>query len=123
MTLCPHIPYGEQHEEVVVCFAHLQETLTAIDVFHQEGGILPDAVGATHIYGSIEFPSRPWFILGRVGSAVEIHVVHTTGEHQVDIRFALRERCTEMLCEPCQSLTACQLFSCDVSSRRGIFEH
>ena len=50
-------------------------------------------------------------------------MVYASHEHQVDVGFALRERSTEMLGEPSESLGTCVFLSCDVCSRGSIFQH
>ena len=61
--LLPGIANGEQHKEVVVGLSPLQEALAAFHVLHEEGGVAPDAVGGTHVDGSVEFPSGPLVVL------------------------------------------------------------
>ena len=100
----PHVSYGQIHQEVVVGLSPLQIGLTVGDVFHQFGRIAPDAVGGAHVDGGIEFPSRPWIVLWRIGCAVEEHVVDTGTEHQVHVGFHLTQRRAEVLGEPGESL-------------------
>ena len=88
-ALCPHIPYRKEREEIIVRLSPLQETLASLDIFHQFGRITPDAVGRTHIDAGIEFPSRPHIILWRIACAVEIDVIDSCTEHQVEVRLHL----------------------------------
>ena len=122
-ALAPHVPDGQIDEEVVVGLTHLQETLTALDIFHEVGRIAPDAVRWTHIHRGIELPSWPGVILGRVARAMEIDVVDTTGEHQVQVGLHLRPRCAEVFCQPGECLAAGEGLAHDVGCRRGIFQH
>ena len=122
-SFAPHIADGQIDEEVVVGLSELQERLTPLDVLHNEGSVAPDAVRRTHIHRSIEFPSWPRVVLGRVAGAVKEYVVNATGEHQVEVGFHLRQRRTEMLCQPGECLAAGKGFSHHVGCRRGIFQH
>ena len=89
-ALAPHVSHRQVYQEVVVGLAHLQKTLTALYVFHQVRSIAPDAVRRTHIYRGIEFPAWPCVVLWRVARTVEVDVVDTTGEHQVQVGLHLR---------------------------------
>ena len=85
----PHVANGQVDEEIVVGLAPLQETLTALDILHEVGGIAPDAVGGTHVDGGVELPARPRVVLRRIAGAVEEHVVDTGAEHEVDVGLQL----------------------------------
>ena len=54
---------------------------------------------------------------------MEVDVVHTAGEHEVEIGLHLRQRRTEVLGEPCKRLARCERLAHDVSGRRGVFQH
>ena len=85
----PHVAYRQECEEVVVGLSPLQETLTALYIFHKVGGIAPDGVRGTHVYRGIELPAWPRIVLGRIASAVEEHVVDAGAEHQVKVGLQL----------------------------------
>ena len=121
--LAPHISYWQINQEIIVWLSPLQIGLAIGDVFHQFRRIAPDAVGRTHIYRSIEFPAWPCIILGRVGGAMEEHVVYAGAEHQVHIRFHLAQGCAEVLGEPGEGFAGCIFLSGDVRSRWSIFQH
>ena len=121
--LAPHISYWQINQEIVVRLSPLQIGLAVGDVFHQFRRIAPDAVGRTHIYRSIEFPAWPCIILGRVGGAMEEHVVYAGAEHQVHIWFHLAQGSAEVLGEPGEGFAGCIFLSGDVRSRWSIFQH
>ena len=87
--LLPHIPDGQIDQEVVVGLPPLQETLAALHIFHELGGITPDGVRRAHVYRGIELPAWPGVILGRIAGAVEEHTVHSGTEHQVKVGLEL----------------------------------
>ena len=113
---------GRIDQHVVVGLSQLQEALHALNVFHHARGILPDAVRGTHVDGGIELPARPGSILRRVAGAVEQHVVDTAGEQQVQFGLYLRQRRTEMLCQPRHRLAGRQQFAGDVGCTRRVFQ-
>ena len=88
-VLLPHIPDGQIDQEVVVGLSPLQETLAALHIFHELGGITPDGVRGAHVYRGIELPARPGVILGRITGTVEEHTVHSGTEHQVKVGLEL----------------------------------
>ena len=90
--------YRQIDQEVVVGLAHLQETLTPFYVLHEEGSVAPDAVGRTHVDGSIELPPWPWVVLGGIAGAMEEDMIDTCSKHQVEVGFHLRQRGAEVLC-------------------------
>ena len=97
-ALFPHIVYRQIDQEVVVGLAHLQEALTPFYILHEEGGIAPDAVGRTHVDGSIELPPWPRVVLGGIAGAMEEDMIDTCSKHQVEVGFHLRQRGAEVLC-------------------------
>jgi hypothetical protein len=87
----PHIPDWKEHEEVIVGLSSLQVCLATVNVFHEFGSIAPDAVRWTYVNGCIEFPSWPGIILWRIACAMEIDIIDTCAEHEVEVGFHLRE--------------------------------
>ena len=123
LLLVPHVVHGQIDQKIIVRFSHLQETLAAGDVVEESRSISPDAVRGTHVDGSIKLPSRPCSLSGRVRSAVEIDMVHTGDEHQVQIGLALRKRSAEVLGQPSERFRSRERLSGDVCSRGGILKH
>ena len=87
----PHIVYRQINQEVIIRLSHLQETLATGDIIEKCRGIPPNIIRRTHINGSIELPTRPGSLSGRVSGSMKIHVIHTRDKHQVHIGFALRK--------------------------------
>ena len=85
----PHIVYRQINQEIIIGLAHLQKRLATGDIIEKGGGIFPYAVCRRHVDRRVEQPAGPFRLAGRIGSAVEKHVVDTRYEHQVHIRFAL----------------------------------
>ena len=122
-TFTPHIAHREIHQIVIVGISHLKEALAACDILIQSRSVAPYRIGGAHVDRCVEFPSRPGILTRRVGSAVIEHVVHTAGEHQVDVGLHLRQRGAEVLSEPSEGLARCERLAGDVGCRRRILQH
>ena len=115
--LMPKVAHRYENQEVVVGLSPLQEALTTGYIAHQIWCVSPNGVGGTHVHAGIEFPSGPRIVLGRIGCAMEEHVVDATHEHQIHVGFHLRKRGSEMFGEPCERFARREGLGVDVRSR------
>ena len=121
--LIPHIIDRQINKEIIIRFTHLQETLATGDIIEERRGIVPDTVRRVHIDRGVKQPSRPFGFFRRIRSAVKEHMINAGDEHQVHIRFALRQRSAEMLRQPGKCFGRSIRLPGDMCGRRGIFQH
>ena len=90
-VVAPHVSHRQIDQKVIVRLSPLQVGLAVGNILHEFRSISPNTIRRTHIHRGIKFPSRPWVVLGRIGRAMEEHVVHAGAEHQVHVGLHLAQ--------------------------------
>ena len=119
----PHIVHREIKQKIVIRFTLLQKRLASGDILKESICISPNTIGGRHIYRSIELPTRPFSLFGRIGCSMKKNVIYTRKKQQIQIGFTLRKRGSEMLGQPSKCFGAGIRFSCNMCSRGSIFKH